>query len=251
MTPIALGDPTRGGPTPGFAPRGSSPPSRAACRQGRVLVGAGLALLPWLGYLAATLPPAEAAAWVTLDTFEAAALIAAGSRLLHGDNRHRLPAAAAAVLLVADACVDLATATPGTELATAVVMAVVAEIPLAALCAMLSARPPRGACPAASSPSLPPVPSSGSTSDHQGARRPWPARGGWRTVRIGTVPRGETGTSSARTSRNHSPRPPVLSTGIATDSTPLSLFTTEVRGDPWSTPSTRWPPACTNCWWRS
>ncbi|MFF9853367.1 hypothetical protein [Streptomyces litmocidini] len=170
MTLIALGPSTRRRPVTGSAPRGPSRPTRAARRQGRVLLGAGLALLPWLGYLAATLPPAEAAAWVTLDTFEAAALIAAGSRLLHGGDRHRVPAAAAAVLLVADACIDLATAAPGTELTTAVIMAVVAEIPLATVCAMLSARPPRGTRPAAPSPPLSPVPSSGSTSDHPGAR---------------------------------------------------------------------------------
>ncbi|MEU9400184.1 hypothetical protein [Streptomyces sp. NPDC048242] len=82
--------------------------------RGRVLAGAGLALLPWLGYLAGTLPPAEAAAWVALDALEAAALITAGSRLLHADPRHRVPAAA---------------------------MAVCAELPLAALCAALAVRP--------------------------------------------------------------------------------------------------------------
>lgn len=108
--------------------------------QGRILAGAGLALLPWLGYLAGTLPPAEAAAWVALDALEAAALLAAGTRLLHTDPRHRAPAAAAAVLLLADACIDLATATPGAELATAIAMAVGAELPLAALCAWLASR---------------------------------------------------------------------------------------------------------------
>ena len=87
---------------------------------GRVLTGAGLALLPWLGYLAATLPPAQAAGWVALDALEAAALLTAGHRLLSGDPRYRAPAAAAAVLLLADACIDLATAGP--ELATAVAM---------------------------------------------------------------------------------------------------------------------------------
>ncbi|MFC9760063.1 hypothetical protein [Streptomyces sp. NPDC056921] len=110
-----------------------------------MLTGAGLALLPWLGYLAGTLPPAEAAAWVTLDALEAAALLAAGSRLLHADTGCRAPAAAAAVLLLADACIDLATAAPGPELATAVVMAAAAELPLAALCAALAARPVQGA----------------------------------------------------------------------------------------------------------
>ncbi|MGW5102720.1 hypothetical protein [Streptomyces sp. NPDC004100] len=111
---------------------------------GRVLAGAGLVLLPWLGYLAATLPPAEAAAWVALDALEAAALLTAGSRLLHGDPRHRVPAAAAAALLLADACLDLATAAPGPELATAAAMALCAELPLAALCATLAARPGTG-----------------------------------------------------------------------------------------------------------
>ncbi|WP_310716288.1 hypothetical protein [Streptomyces lydicus] len=112
-------------------------------RQGRILTGAGLTLLPWLGYLAGTLPPAEAAAWVVLDALEAAALLAAGTRLLRADPRHRAPAAAAAVLLLADACIDLATAAPGAEFATAVAMAVAAELPLAALCAVLAARPAR------------------------------------------------------------------------------------------------------------
>ncbi|MFC9398517.1 hypothetical protein ACFTWS_35990 [Streptomyces sp. NPDC057027] len=118
-------------------------PGRVRRLQGRVLLGAGLALLPWLGYLAGTLPPAEAAAWVTLDALEAAALLTAGSRLLRGDARHRAPAAAAAVLLLADACVDLATSTAGPELAVAVAMAVCAELPLAALCVVIAARPPR------------------------------------------------------------------------------------------------------------
>ncbi|MFI1499643.1 hypothetical protein [Streptomyces platensis] len=112
---------------------------------GRILTGAGLTLLPWLGYLAGTLPPAEAAAWVTLDALEAVALLVTGTRLLRGDSRHRAPAAAAAVLLLADACLDLATAAPGTELATAVAMAVGAELPLAGLCACLASRAARGA----------------------------------------------------------------------------------------------------------
>lgn len=116
--------------------------TRALRWQGRVLTGAGLALLPWLGYLAGTLPPAEAVGWVALDALEAAALLTAGTRLLRADPRHRAPAAAAAVLLLADACLDLATSAPGPELATAVAMLAV-ELPLAGLCAVLAARPPR------------------------------------------------------------------------------------------------------------
>ncbi|WP_411135354.1 hypothetical protein [Streptomyces sp. C10] len=112
---------------------------------GRILTGAGLVLLPWLGYLAGTLPPAEAVAWVALDALEAVALLVTGTRLLRGDSRHRAPAAVAAALLLADACLDLATAAPGTELATAIAMAVGAELPLAGLCACLALRAARGA----------------------------------------------------------------------------------------------------------
>ncbi|MFF2810288.1 hypothetical protein ACFVT2_24590 [Streptomyces sp. NPDC058000] len=117
---------------------------RAHRWQGRILAASGLALLPWLGYLAGTLPPAEAAAWVALDALEAAALLTAGTRLLRADVRHRAPAAAASVLLLADACVDLVAAAPGLELAAATAMAVAAELPLAALCAWLASRPAQG-----------------------------------------------------------------------------------------------------------
>ncbi|MEV5592405.1 hypothetical protein [Streptomyces sp. NPDC052496] len=110
---------------------------------GRVLTGAGLALLPWMGYLAGTLPPAEAVAWVALDAVEAACLLVAGTRLTAGRPGHRGAAAAAAVLLLADACVDVATAGPGGELASAMAMAVGAELPLAALCAALATRAAR------------------------------------------------------------------------------------------------------------
>ncbi|WP_242585132.1 hypothetical protein [Streptomyces sp. MST-110588] len=108
--------------------------------QGRLLTGAGLALLPWMGYLAATLPPAQAAAWVALDTMEAACLLSAGGRLLRGEPGHGTGAGLAAVLLTVDACVDVATAGPGAELLTALAMAVAAELPLAALCAALAVR---------------------------------------------------------------------------------------------------------------
>ncbi|MCB5906829.1 hypothetical protein [Streptomyces pinistramenti] len=108
--------------------------------QGRVLTGAGLALLPWSVCLAATLPPRQAAAWITLDLLEAAALLTAGARLRRGTPGHRAAAAAAAALLAVDAVVDVATAT-GQDLATALAMALAAELPLAALCTRLAIRP--------------------------------------------------------------------------------------------------------------
>ncbi|MEU3923190.1 hypothetical protein OH805_25280 [Streptomyces sp. NBC_00879] len=108
--------------------------------QGRLLTGAGLALLPWMGYLAGTLPPGQAAAWVALDTLEAVCLLTAGTRLVRGGGGHRAAAAGAALLLTADACVDLLTSAPGAELAAAMAMALCAELPLAALCGVLAVR---------------------------------------------------------------------------------------------------------------
>ncbi|MEU6326922.1 hypothetical protein ABZ851_06500 [Streptomyces sp. NPDC047049] len=141
MTLTAFNTPFSSGSCPAVGSTGGPLRLTAARRlQGRILTGAGLALLPWLGYLAGTLPPSEAAAWVVLDALEAAALLTAGTRLLRGGPHHRAPAAAAAVLLLADACLDLATAAPGTELATALAMAVGAELPLAGLCAWLTPR---------------------------------------------------------------------------------------------------------------
>ncbi|WP_399920044.1 hypothetical protein [Streptomyces kanamyceticus] len=108
-----------------------------------VLTGAGLALLPWIGYLAATLPPAQAFVWGLLDSLEAYCLITAGLRLARGHGGHRVPAAGAALLLLADAVADLLTSAPGAPLAQALAMAVLAELPLAALCTLLS-RPSPG-----------------------------------------------------------------------------------------------------------
>ncbi|MET9292452.1 hypothetical protein [Streptomyces sp. NPDC003077] len=111
---------------------------------GRLLTLAGLALLPWMGYLAGTLPPAEAALWVALDSLEALCLLTAGVRLTTGRPGHRATAGVAAALLAADACVDVATSGPGAELLAALAMAAGAELPLAALCAVLATR--RASC---------------------------------------------------------------------------------------------------------
>ncbi|MFF9479937.1 hypothetical protein [Streptomyces sp. NPDC014733] len=129
------------------APKAGARPLTAEGRRwpGRVLTGAGIALLPWTVCLAATLPPGQAAAWAALDLLEAAALLSAGRRLLRGAPGHRRPAAAAALLLLTDAVVDVTTAAPGAELATAVAMALAAELPLAAVCGALALRRERPA----------------------------------------------------------------------------------------------------------
>ncbi|MCL6672246.1 hypothetical protein [Streptomyces panaciradicis] len=120
-------------------------PARGMRRAGWLLVACGLALLPWLYVLATGLPATAAAAhwpvaWVGLDALEALGLIATGLLAARGDRRHALAAAATATLLAVDAWFDTTTATPGGDFASAVAMALGAELPLAALCGRLALR---------------------------------------------------------------------------------------------------------------
>jgi hypothetical protein len=120
-------------------------PARGMRRAGWLLVACGLALLPWLYVLATGLPATATAAhwpvaWVGLDALEALGLIATGLLAARGDRRHALAAAATATLLVVDAWFDTTTAAPGADFATAVAMALGAELPLAAVCGRLALR---------------------------------------------------------------------------------------------------------------
>lgn len=110
-----------------------------------VLLASGVALVPWLYVLARTLPSTARvahwnAAWVGLDALEALGLLSTAVLRMRGDDRHRLAAAATGTLLVVDAWFDTVTAASGGELAGAVAMALGAELPLAALCAVLALR---------------------------------------------------------------------------------------------------------------
>ncbi|MBC2878866.1 MULTISPECIES: hypothetical protein [Streptomyces] len=116
---------------------------------GYALAACGLALLPWLVVLATSLPAETtaakwSAAWVGLDALEALALITTGVLAVRRHVLHTLTAAVAATLLVADAWFDVMTAAPGADLASALVMAAAAELPLAAVCAVAAARGHRG-----------------------------------------------------------------------------------------------------------
>ncbi|MFI8232741.1 hypothetical protein ACIGDI_28325 [Streptomyces sp. NPDC085900] len=118
---------------------------RGMRRAGWLLVACGLALLPWLYVLATGLPATATAAhwpvaWAGLDALEALGLIATGLLAARGDRRHALAAAATATLLAVDAWFDTTTAAPGGDFATAVAMALGAELPLAALCGRLALR---------------------------------------------------------------------------------------------------------------
>ncbi|MEW2306971.1 hypothetical protein AB0958_44845 [Streptomyces sp. NPDC006655] len=120
-------------------------PARGVRRAGWLLVACGFALLPWLYVLATGLPATGTAAhwpaaWAGLDALEALGLIATGLLAARSDRRHALAAAATATLLVVDAWFDTTTAAPGGDFATAVAMALGAELPLAALCGRLALR---------------------------------------------------------------------------------------------------------------
>jgi hypothetical protein len=117
------------------------------------LLVSGAGMVPWLTYLAITLPtrtsvPHWSAAWVGLDAMEATGMAATGWLVRRGDPRRCLAAAATAMLLVVDAWFDISTA--GSALIEAVAMAACAELPMAGLCSVVayravrdSSRPPR------------------------------------------------------------------------------------------------------------
>ncbi|MDR3082705.1 MAG: hypothetical protein LBV60_17560 [Streptomyces sp.] len=114
-------------------------------RLGHVLVGCGLALLPWLVVLANGLPGTAIAsnwctAWIGLDALEALGLIATGLLAVRGHQLHALTATATATLLVVDAWFDTMTAAPGADQVSAIAMALGAELPLAVVCVVLAVR---------------------------------------------------------------------------------------------------------------
>ncbi|MEU7169836.1 hypothetical protein AB0A70_35160 [Streptomyces morookaense] len=104
---------------------------------GTVLIACGLALLPWVALLATDLP--SAAPWVGLDALETLGLVTTGVLLVRGDARHTLTAAATAPLMVIDAWFDITTS-DAARLFTASAMAFCAELPLAAVCAVVAVR---------------------------------------------------------------------------------------------------------------
>jgi len=104
-----------------------------------LLGGVAVVLLPWSGYLGATLPSEHVAhhwrvAWVGLDLAEASALVATFVALLRNSPAVTVLASISGTLLVCDAWFDVVTAQPGSDLAWALVFALLAELPLAALC---------------------------------------------------------------------------------------------------------------------
>ncbi|MDH6580222.1 hypothetical protein [Kitasatospora sp. MAP5-34] len=114
-------------------------------RAATVLTVLGLGMIPWVVVLHTGLPATAQAShwawtWTGLDSLEAVGLLTTGLLLRRGDHRACLAAAATSTLLLVDAWFDIMTAAPGSDLASAVLMAGCAELPLAVACAVLAIR---------------------------------------------------------------------------------------------------------------
>lgn len=104
-----------------------------------MLGGVALVLLPWSAFLSATLPSRHVAehwelAWTGFDLFEAAAIIGTFVAVLKRSPAVTVLATIAGTALLCDAWFDLVTASPGRDVQWALLFAVFAELPLAALC---------------------------------------------------------------------------------------------------------------------
>ena len=128
------------------APRAPEAPADRPVRRwpGYALVASGVALVPWLVVLATGLPstadaPHWTVAWVGLDSMEAVGLVATGVLTLRRHQVRAVVAAATAMLLVVDAWFDVTTS-GGSDIGVALAMALAAELPLAAVCAVVAVR---------------------------------------------------------------------------------------------------------------
>ncbi|MEV5572889.1 hypothetical protein AB0L06_22820 [Spirillospora sp. NPDC052269] len=114
-------------------------------RPGHLLAAAGLALLPWMAFLAYRMPTEAhvtnwSAAWIGLDAMLAIGLIGTGLLAVRRDPRMALPAVGTSALLFMDAWFDVLTSAPGAERALSMVLAAGIELPLAVVCAVAAYR---------------------------------------------------------------------------------------------------------------
>jgi hypothetical protein len=128
-----------------FADRLPPEARRRARRYAWFYLGAALVLLPWIGYLAVTLPRRNVAlhyraAWVGFDFALALALLRTAYLAFRVDPRIQAPATVTATLLFVDAWFDITTSGSRTELLQALVLAVLVEIPAAVFTLHLARR---------------------------------------------------------------------------------------------------------------
>jgi hypothetical protein len=102
-----------------------------------------IGLIPWTIYLSQTLPVREVSphynlAWTGFDVLLAVSLLATGTCVIARSKYLALAAASAATLLVVDAWFDITTSPAGGDFFWALVMAALAELPLAVACGWLA-----------------------------------------------------------------------------------------------------------------
>jgi hypothetical protein len=108
-----------------------------------VFLGCAAILLPWIVIAAVTLPSRQLSenydvAWAGYDVGLLVGLVWTALSALRRSRRLPIAAAATGALLVADAWFDVLTSPGGWDLAEAVTMSVLAELPLATLCFWLA-----------------------------------------------------------------------------------------------------------------
>jgi len=115
----------------------------------RLAIGCGAAstlfYVAWILYLGGTMPSVTVAynwnmAWLALDAFEALAALLTAVFLFRNSTLAVLTATAFSTSLCIDALFDVTTAQQGPPLLTAVLEAVLVELPFAALSAVLAAK---------------------------------------------------------------------------------------------------------------
>ena len=116
--------------------------TRAVRWAGPLFVLFALIMVPWTVYIGESLPqrqlsPHYDVSWAGFDLMLLAALAATAVFALRRSRYLSLAATATAVLLVVDAWFDLMT-TPSGQLAQSIVLAVLVELPLAAVCTWLA-----------------------------------------------------------------------------------------------------------------
>jgi hypothetical protein len=112
---------------------------------GWLVIAAGALMLPWVAGLAFILPSRHEAAhydasWIGFDLALCGMLLRTGWLAQKGREHIELSAAMTGTLLLVDAWFDVVTADSHRELALALLLALVGEIPLAAFCIWIAGR---------------------------------------------------------------------------------------------------------------
>ncbi len=130
------GERTRFRRSPSFADTLPPEARRRARRYAWAYLVGAVILLPWIAYLADTLPRRTVAlhyrgAWVGFDVFLVVALLRTAYLAFRVDPRIQVPATMTATLLLVDAWFDVLTSATRAEIVQALLLAALVEIPVA------------------------------------------------------------------------------------------------------------------------